>query len=75
MEEVKSNLRTPLYNFLIGKLQTPKGLTIQDALALSEKHLERSHQYIQWCFPLENKSFYMHNNCSRCELVNQEFQA
>lgn len=56
--KVKSNLQTPLYNFMIGRLQNPEGITIKDILDMDEQELEDNHKYIQWCFPLETKSKY-----------------
>lgn len=58
LKKAKSNLQTPLYNFMIGRLQTPEDITIKDVLDMNEQELEDNHKYIQWCFPLETKSKY-----------------
>lgn len=45
-----------LYDFFQGKGKDNRGRTIDDMLEMSDLELERSHDVIQWLFPLKEKS-------------------
>ena len=46
-----------LYNFLIGKKKNIHGKYIYDIWKYSYEELENKHNFIQWLFPLKEKSF------------------
>ena len=49
-------LTTPLTAFLQGKGPDARGRTIFDVLAFDDAALERTHDFIQWLFPLPERS-------------------
>jgi len=46
----------PLHAFLAGLGPDGRGRTLEDVLAFSDEALERTHDYIQWLFPLASRS-------------------
>ena len=48
--------KSPLHSYLAGEGADGRGRRIEDVLDFSDEALERSHDYVQWLFPLPTRS-------------------
>jgi hypothetical protein len=48
--------KSPLHSYLTGEGADGRGRRIEDVLGFSDEALERSHDYVQWLFPLPTRS-------------------
>jgi hypothetical protein len=49
-------MTTELVRYLAGRGTDSRGRTASDVIALSDRELERSHDWVQWLFPLPTQS-------------------
>lgn len=50
-------VKSPIVDFYLGG-QDSKGRTLDDILAFSDQQFEAGHDFIQWIFPLHEKSLH-----------------
>ena len=49
-------MSSSLHAYLVGEGQDARRRTVQDVLAMADRELEVHHDWVQWLFPLSNRS-------------------